>query len=52
MPRFSRIPGESGVYHVMLRGNDQNQLFYDDADRRAFLDRLARFRNAVSCLST
>ena len=46
MPRFGRTPGESGVYHVMLRGNDQNQLFYDDADRRAFLDRLARFRKA------
>ncbi len=40
MPRSPRKLSESGVYHVMVRGIAQAQLFYDDADREAFLERL------------
>lgn len=45
MPRVMRKKGESGVYHVMIRGINQVQLFYDDADRRAFLERLVRYKD-------
>ena len=41
MPRTPRKLSESGIYHVMLRGIDRIQLFYDDDDHRAFLERLA-----------
>ena len=33
----------SGIYHVMLRGINQTQLFYEDEDRHAFIERLGRF---------
>ena len=45
MPRSTRRKSQSGVYHVMVRGINQVQLFYDDADRRAFLERFIRFKD-------
>jgi len=45
MARYARKQSSSGIYHVMLRGIDQTQLFYDNEDRQAFLKRLARFKN-------
>ena len=45
MPRTKRVKSESNVYHVMVRGINQVQLFYDDADRRALLERLARYKD-------
>jgi REP element-mobilizing transposase RayT len=46
MVRDARRSSESGIYHVMLRGIDQAQLFYDDNDRYAFMERLERARKA------
>ena len=37
MPRCARRIAESGYYHVMLRGNGKQVIFYDDLDRREFL---------------
>jgi len=45
MARRKREQSEHGLYHVMLRGLNQQQLFYDDEDHRAFLKRLARFKD-------
>ncbi len=42
MPRAPRAIAESGFYHVILRGNGKQIIFEDDADRRAFLDLLAK----------
>ena len=42
MPRAPRVISESGYYHVILRGNGRQLIFEDDADRRAFLETLAR----------
>jgi hypothetical protein len=39
------VKSETGIYHVMLRGINQTQLFYDDVDRIAFMDRLKRYRD-------
>ena len=45
MARKIREQNEHGLYHVMLRGLNQQQLFYDDEDHRDFLKRLARFKD-------
>ena len=42
MPTVPRRISESGLYHVVARGNGRQLIFYDDADREAFLERLAR----------
>ena len=44
MPRQARRKSESGLHHVMVRGINQTQLFYDDEDRRAFMERLRRYK--------
>jgi len=45
MPRHARIKSETGIYHVVLRGINQVQLFYDELDKHAFLTRLARYKD-------
>jgi putative transposase len=40
MPRHQRLLSESGTYHVMMRGNEKRNLFWDDKDKRRFLDTL------------
>jgi REP element-mobilizing transposase RayT len=44
MARTARQVSETGIYHIMFRGINQSQLFYDDIDRQAFLERLGRFK--------
>ena len=38
MPRTARKKGESGIYHVVLRGINQQLIFEDDEDNEMFLD--------------
>jgi putative transposase len=38
MPRHLRIRSNSGYYHIMLRGNEQKNIFHDDFDRHRFLE--------------
>jgi len=40
MPRALRIAYPGAVYHVRSRGNDKGDLFFDDADRRHYIDLL------------
>ena len=40
MPRVRRQVSESGIYHVMLRGNARQLLFESEADRKIFLGML------------
>ena len=44
MPRESRKRSESGVYHIMLRGINRQQIFEDDKDYRRFLETLEKYR--------
>jgi len=37
MARQPRILSSTGIYHVMLRGNERKSLFLDNEDRRRFL---------------
>ena len=58
MARKPRLHIPGGVHHVMLRGNNGQAIFADDADRRAFCDLLAegaeRFGHRIHayCLMT
>ena len=38
MPRQSRVKSESGIYHVMLRGINQQLIFEDEEDNEKFLE--------------
>ncbi|MBE6931933.1 MAG: transposase [Ruminococcaceae bacterium] len=40
MPRKARVKSESGIYHVMLRGINQQQIFEDSEDYDKFLQTL------------
>jgi REP element-mobilizing transposase RayT len=40
MARPWRIEFEGALYHVVSRGNERRDIFYDDDDRRLFLDTL------------
>jgi len=45
MPRKARKPSETGIYHVMLRGIDRQQIFEDTEDYDHFLDIIQDCRN-------
>jgi REP-associated tyrosine transposase len=53
MPRKPRAELESGVYHVFARGNRQQPIYVDDADRSRYLAALGRvvIRMEWRCLS-
>lgn len=44
MARLARKRSESGVYHIMLRGINHQDIFYDDEDNIRFLDTLQKVR--------
>lgn len=50
MPRNARQISKTGVYHIMLRGNEQRDIFGDDADKVAFLDFLYNKKVEEGCL--
>lgn len=43
MARKARIYSEKGIYHVILRGNNKQNLFHYDQDREFFLNRLHKY---------
>ena len=36
MPRKQRLHLPGGLYHVILRGNDRQDIFFEDEDRMVF----------------
>lgn len=38
MPRHARIKSESGIYHIMLRGTDKQNIFNDEQDYKKFIE--------------
>jgi putative transposase len=44
MPRVARQKSKSGIYHIMLRGSNRQEIFHDDEDYVRFLDTLARYK--------
>lgn len=45
MPRQARKKSESGIYHIMLRGINRQQIFEDDEDRQRFLETLENYKD-------
>lgn len=45
MPRKSRKKSESGYYHVILRGVNRQDIFFDDEDREKMLNLLRRYQD-------
>ncbi len=44
MPRQARRKSESGIYHIMLRGINQQQIFEDEEDNLRFLETLSKYK--------
>ena len=44
MPRQVRRRSESGIYHIMLRGINQQQIFEDEEDSLRFLETLSKYK--------
>ncbi|NLD46256.1 MAG: transposase [Clostridiaceae bacterium] len=45
MPRIARQKSNSGIYHVMLRGANRQEIFHDDEDNTRFLETLNRYKD-------
>jgi REP element-mobilizing transposase RayT len=45
MPRQARKKSSSGIYHIMLRGINRQQVFEDDEDRERFLETLENYKD-------
>lgn len=44
MPRVARVKSRSGIYHVMLRGVNRQEIFHDDDDNIKFLSLLKKYK--------
>ena len=44
MPRVGREKSESGVYHVMMRGINRQDIFFDVEDKEKFIEILLRYK--------
>ncbi len=44
MPRYQRKKSASGIYHVILRGNERKDIFIDEDDKNRFLYTLERMK--------
>lgn len=49
MPRTARKLSKIGVYHVMVRGINRQDIFLDDKDRKTFLDKLNNAKERSNC---
>lgn len=50
MARKPRIQFEGAFYHIIVRGNQRQDIFLDEADRRQYLERLQRYKNKCDFL--
>lgn len=44
MPRHARDRSKSGIYHIILRGSNRQEIFHDEEDSRRFLETLAKYK--------
>jgi putative transposase len=44
MPRVARVKSASGIYHIILRGANRQEIFHDDEDCITFLDTLKKYK--------
>ena len=46
MPREAREKSQTGIYHVIIRGANRQEIFHDDEDRIRFLDTIERYKTS------
>jgi putative transposase len=44
LPRMARERSKSGIYHIMMRGTNRQEIFHDDEDCIRFLETLNRYK--------
>lgn len=44
MPRRAREKSESGIYHVILRGTNKQEIFHDEEDNKRFIETLEKYK--------
>ena len=44
MARKPRVEFDGALYHVIVRGNQRQKIFYDDQDRIAYIERIEHYR--------
>ncbi|MFZ7101228.1 MAG: REP-associated tyrosine transposase [Peptococcaceae bacterium] len=47
MPRVAREKSASGIYHIMIRGANKQEIFHDDEDKLRFLEILKKYKLAA-----
>jgi len=47
MPRKVRIDAHGALHHIILRGIERRKIFYDNADRENFLNRLENYGGSL-----
>ncbi len=47
MPRMAREKSRTGIYHVMLRGNERKAIFLTDEDKKKFIDIVMQKKQAT-----
>ena len=45
MPRQARQKSKTGIYHIIKRGINRQDIFHDDEDKSAYLERLSNYKN-------
>jgi putative transposase len=45
MPRYARQKSQTGIYHIMVRGINRQDIFYDEYDYQRYLDTLHRIKD-------
>ena len=51
MARQQRIEFPGAFYHVIVRSNQRQEIFIDEGDRKAYLERTERYDSKLSGLS-
>ena len=49
MVRCARKKSASGIYHIMMRGINRQDIFFDDEDYQRFLETMKRVKERRSC---
>lgn len=44
MPRQARKKSETGIYHIILRGTNKQEIFHDEGDCQRFLETLEKYK--------
>lgn len=49
MTRSARKKSETGIYHIIVRGINRQEIFHDEEDRKRYLEILARIKKVSGC---